>query len=72
MINSSLSSPSSSSMSLSSTESSIDTLHTCGQAFFNGALEQIGWLFYIISPNSSSFSSPHDVPNYEVQVNIKH
>jgi len=57
-----------SSLSLSSTQSPIDSLHTCGQTFLNGALEQFGWLFYLITPNSSTFSTPHDVPNYEVQI----
>ena len=50
------------------TESSIDSLHTCGQVFLNGALEQFGWMFYLLSPNKSAYSSPHEVPNYEVQV----
>ena len=57
-----------SSISDVSTQPSIESLHTCGHVFFNGVLEQIGWLFYLVSPHSSMFDKPYDVPNYEVQV----
>ncbi|KAI2805374.1 hypothetical protein BLOT_004370 [Blomia tropicalis] len=31
-------------------------------------LEQLGWMFYYIKPNSSLYMSVDDVPNYEVQI----
>lgn len=45
-----------------------EMLHACGHVFFAGLVQQFGWMFYLISPNSSIFESVNDVPNYEVQV----
>lgn len=45
-----------------------DLLHSCGRFMFHGMLEQLGWMFYYIKPNSSLYMSVDDVPNYEVQV----
>ena len=45
-----------------------DLLHSCGSIMFQGVVEQIGWMFYYIKPNSSIFMNVDDVPNYEVQI----
>ena len=45
-------------------------LHDCTHIMFQGMLEQLGWMFYYIKPNSSLFMSVDEVPNYEVQVII--
>ena len=45
-----------------------DLLHTCGGIIADGMLEQFGWIFYYIKPNSSIFTSVDGVPNYEVQI----
>ena len=35
-----------------------------------GLVEQFGWMFYYVKPNSSLFGNVDDVPNYEVQVSM--
>ena len=45
-----------------------DMLHACGSIMLNGMVEQLGWMFYYIKPNSSLYMSVDEVPNYEVQV----
>ncbi|XP_054164701.1 alkylglycerol monooxygenase-like [Oppia nitens] len=49
-------------------KTSVEHLHTCGQRLLDGGIEQLGWMFYLISPNKSLFNTPHEVPNYEVQI----
>lgn len=44
------------------------SLSDCGNSFFHSIFEQMGWMFYLISPWSSAYESPHQVPNYEVAV----
>lgn len=43
-------------------------LHACGHIMATGLVEQFGWMFYYVKPNSSLFGNVDDVPNYEVQV----
>lgn len=43
-------------------------LHDCTHVMLHGMLEQLGWMFYYVKPNTSLFTSVDDVPNYEVQV----
>lgn len=45
-------------------------LHACGQIMAQGIVEQFGWMFYYVKPNSSIFGNVDDVPNYEVQVGL--
>ena len=44
------------------------TLSDCGTAFLFGFLEQIGWLFYIVSPSESTKESYDEVVNYELAI----
>lgn len=48
--------------------SSHDAFHSCTSLMLQGLIEQLGWMFYYVKPNSSLFMSVDEVPNYEVQV----
>lgn len=49
-------------------QTSEDALNACVHYMLSGMIEQMGWLFYYIKPNSSLYMSVDEVPNYEVQV----
>ena len=46
----------------------VDAFHHCTSLMGQGLIEQLGWMFYYVKPNSSIFMSVDEVPNYEVQV----
>lgn len=47
-----------------------EMMHSCSNIILNGLVEQLGWMFYYIKPNSSLYMSVDEVPNYEVQVSL--
>ncbi|CAG2107572.1 unnamed protein product [Medioppia subpectinata] len=46
----------------------MDSTGSCGQDFVIGLFQQFGLMFYLIQPTSSTFSSPYDIPNYELEI----
>ncbi|OTF74975.1 hypothetical protein BLA29_010780, partial [Euroglyphus maynei] len=50
------------------TTDSTDAFHHCTSLMGQGLVEQLGWMFYYVKPNSSIFMSVDEVPNYEVQI----
>nr|XP_027194714.1 alkylglycerol monooxygenase-like [Dermatophagoides pteronyssinus]XP_027194715.1 alkylglycerol monooxygenase-like [Dermatophagoides pteronyssinus] len=46
----------------------VDAFHHCTSLMGQGLIEQLGWMFYYVKPNSSIFMSVDEVPNYEVQI----
>ena len=55
---------------MTTTNDHTDAFHHCTSLMAQGLVEQLGWMFYYVKPNSSIFMNVDDVPNYEVQVSV--